>query len=165
MLPAGVVTGGQRPPLPDVEDPNVTQTNDQGAEPTAEQVADARAAYAAYGETTGGKNFRGEPMPDWDGLGETIQRAWVAAAATVRQRAAPIAGDGDHEQVCEWLRANGIDPDDVPADAQIDVQGERLTVDVVVRNAEGHTIAAGSGYNGVLRTKRTVPLVVPFPGW
>ncbi|MFI7608913.1 hypothetical protein ACIBTV_27885 [Micromonospora sp. NPDC049366] len=53
-----------------------------------QDAADARAAYAAYGETTGGKNFRGEPMPEWDGLGETIQRAWMAAAAAVRARAA-----------------------------------------------------------------------------
>lgn len=36
----------------------------------------ARAAYAAYGETTGHKNFRGDPMPDWADLGDTIQRAW-----------------------------------------------------------------------------------------
>ncbi len=40
----------------------------------------ARAMYAAYGETTGRKNFRGEPMPAWAELGETIQRAWLAAA-------------------------------------------------------------------------------------
>lgn len=54
--------------------------------PTVEEVADARAAYVAYGETTGGRNFRGEPMPAWDGLGDTIQRAWIAAAAAVRAR-------------------------------------------------------------------------------
>lgn len=52
---------------------------------TGQQVDDARAAYAAYGETTGHKNFRGEPMPEWEGLGDTIQRAWVNAAATVRR--------------------------------------------------------------------------------
>lgn len=57
----------------------------QQPEFTAQQLGDARAAYAAYGETTGHKNFRGEPMPGWDGLGDTIQRAWVNAAATVRR--------------------------------------------------------------------------------
>lgn len=40
----------------------------------------ARAGYAAYGETTGHKNYRGDPMPDWIDLGVTIQRAWLAAA-------------------------------------------------------------------------------------
>lgn len=46
----------------------------------------AQAAYAAYGEWTGGLNHRGEPMPRWDDLGETIRRAWVAAAGAVERR-------------------------------------------------------------------------------
>lgn len=48
-----------------------------------DQVALAKVAYRAYGETTGFKNFRGEPMPDWDDLGDTIQRAWISAAGAV----------------------------------------------------------------------------------
>ncbi len=40
----------------------------------------ARVAYHAYGETVGWKNFRGDPMPVWDDLGESIQAAWHAAA-------------------------------------------------------------------------------------
>jgi len=43
----------------------------------------ARRAYHAYGEVTGGKNYRGEPMPAWEDLGETIQAAWRAAVAAV----------------------------------------------------------------------------------
>jgi hypothetical protein len=64
----------------------VTGDSDQVAEHTDQQVTDARAAYAAYGEATGGLNFRGEPMPGWEGLGDTIQGAWIAAAAAVRHR-------------------------------------------------------------------------------
>ncbi|MFJ9114493.1 hypothetical protein ACIRJO_02975 [Streptomyces sp. NPDC102394] len=46
----------------------------------------AKAAYAAYGGATGGKNFRGEPMPEWEDLGPKIQTAWeVAAEAVARQ--------------------------------------------------------------------------------
>lgn len=45
-----------------------------------------KAAYAAYGEATGGKNFRGEPMPDWDDLGEKIQYAWIEAVRVVYDR-------------------------------------------------------------------------------
>ena len=43
----------------------------------------ARAAYAAYGQATGGLNYQGLPMPEWDDLGEPIQRAWVAAVTAI----------------------------------------------------------------------------------
>lgn len=43
----------------------------------------ARAAYAAYGEATGGLTHDGRPMPAWEDLGERIQRAWTAAARAV----------------------------------------------------------------------------------
>ena len=43
----------------------------------------AKIAYAAYGETTGFKNFQGNPMPAWEQLGEPIQKAWIAAAEAV----------------------------------------------------------------------------------
>jgi hypothetical protein len=42
----------------------------------------ARAAYSAYGESTGHKNYQGNPMPDFDDLGDAIQNAWRAAATT-----------------------------------------------------------------------------------
>jgi hypothetical protein len=44
----------------------------------------ARLAYVAYGASTGHKNFRGDPMPAWDDLGEAIQTAWAAAALAVQ---------------------------------------------------------------------------------
>lgn len=43
----------------------------------------ARRAYEAYGATTGGLNYQGLPMPEFDDLGETIQCAWTAAAMVV----------------------------------------------------------------------------------
>lgn len=43
----------------------------------------AKLAYQAYGESTGGKNFQGNPMPQWEDLGEKIQTAWVAATTAV----------------------------------------------------------------------------------
>ncbi len=45
----------------------------------------AQLAYAAYGAATGGRNFRGDPMPDWDDLGHAIQHAWIAAAGAVQR--------------------------------------------------------------------------------
>lgn len=48
-----------------------------------EPIRLARIAYDAYGRTTDHKNFRGEPMPEWENLGDRIQQAWVNAAAAV----------------------------------------------------------------------------------
>jgi len=43
----------------------------------------AKAAYAAYGEATGGRTYDGRLMPGWDDLGDTIQNAWAVAAHAV----------------------------------------------------------------------------------
>lgn len=43
----------------------------------------AQNAYAAYGQSTGGKNFRGEPMPTWEALPAAIQTAWRASVKAV----------------------------------------------------------------------------------
>jgi hypothetical protein len=46
----------------------------------------ARIAYTAYGKVTDWKNFRGEPMPEFDDLPEPIREAWAAAAEAIRER-------------------------------------------------------------------------------
>jgi hypothetical protein len=46
----------------------------------------ARIAYQAYGETTDFKNYQGYAMPEFDDLGETIQKAWDQAARRVEQQ-------------------------------------------------------------------------------
>ena len=56
--------------------------------PRATSTELARAAYAAYAEATDSKNYRGEPMPEWDELPVTIQNAWRLAAEAVRHRIA-----------------------------------------------------------------------------
>ena len=40
-------------------------------------------AYVAYGDSTGGVNFLGKPMPHWVELPETIKQAWRDATAAV----------------------------------------------------------------------------------
>jgi hypothetical protein len=67
-------------------------TAQQPGEHTDQQLADAHTLYGAYGATTGHKNFRGEPMPDWDGLGDTIQQAWVNSGAALRAKIEAEAG-------------------------------------------------------------------------
>lgn len=39
----------------------------------------ARSAYKAYSASTGNKNFRGDPMPEFDVLPDAIKTAWQAA--------------------------------------------------------------------------------------
>lgn len=56
------------------------------ATPAGDVEQAAQAAYRAYGEHTGGKNYRGEPMPAWEDLGDTIRGAWVAATTAVADR-------------------------------------------------------------------------------
>lgn len=61
----------------------------KGGELLDEQISDAYAgmpwseiaasAYRAYAASTGNKNFRGEPMPDFENLPEPIRIAWQAA--------------------------------------------------------------------------------------
>lgn len=43
----------------------------------------ARIAYAAYGDSTNYRTHDDRPMPDWDALGDRVQKAWTAAAGTL----------------------------------------------------------------------------------
>jgi len=45
--------------------------------------AEAKRAYKAYGASTGGKNFRGDPMPKWDELPGAIREAWRHTVGTI----------------------------------------------------------------------------------
>lgn len=47
---------------------------------TEAETARVRDAFAAYCETTGGLNVRGEEVPPWEDLGEQVQEAWRSAA-------------------------------------------------------------------------------------
>jgi hypothetical protein len=46
----------------------------------ASQLEIAKAAYLRYGQVTDFKNFRGDPMPNFEELNDTIKNAWIAAA-------------------------------------------------------------------------------------
>lgn len=55
----------------------------------------AQIAYRSYGNTTGNRNFLGQPMPTWNDLPHTIQLAWqnAVADAIVASAIAPPAID------------------------------------------------------------------------
>lgn len=40
----------------------------------------AKAAYLAYGAAVEFKSFHGEPLKEWDELGDRIQQAWIAVS-------------------------------------------------------------------------------------
>lgn len=81
----------------------------------------ARFLYAMYGWSAGWENYRGEPMPEWSALPETIREHWLVVAdasaelaratdkaAPALQAAATIAAgiladntDAGHEYVAE----------------------------------------------------------------
>lgn len=64
----------------------------------------AASAYAAYGHSTGNKNFRGEPMPSWDQLPAAIRTAWEAA---VRHASDVSQGQADIPEIwAGWVSAN-----------------------------------------------------------
>lgn len=52
-------------------------------------VSLGQAAYKAYGDQVGWKNFRGDPMPSWDDLTYEIQDGWISAALAVARLANP----------------------------------------------------------------------------
>jgi hypothetical protein len=65
-----------------------------------DQIVMAKLAYAAYGQTTDFKNYQGNPMPNWEDLGDTIQAAWMSAAnAVAGYLEGPPAADELHDRI------------------------------------------------------------------
>lgn len=98
--------------------------------PHAEYPDLAQGAYAAYGQSTGGRNFRGDPMPEWDDLPEAIRTAWQAAAQNV---------------VNTWATQEAADPIEY-GEIQISRHlGRGIVVDVAPEHAKAHyTILAAT---------------------
>lgn len=69
-----------------------------GASPGMAWQDTAKSAYRAYAASTGNKNFRGDPMPEFDALPQPIQTAWEAAVRQVGY--------------CLEVRMNGSPPDE-----------------------------------------------------
>jgi hypothetical protein len=74
-----------------------------------------------------------------------------------------IGSEEHREMLVRWVRENGLDPADIPADAKFDVTDDQITVEVVVRDADGSTQLDPRNPNQVLRVRRTVLLLVPYP--
>lgn len=75
---------------------------------------------------------------------------------------------GQREGLCEWLRANGIAPDDVPISAEISIEpftlgGDRaIRYTAYLRNAEGHKYH-DEDIGDAAQEERITPLVTDPP--
>ena len=57
----------------------------------------AKALYEAYAQVTDWKNFRGDPMPQFEALPDTIKAAWAAADDKSLARRMPPEALSDRE--------------------------------------------------------------------
>jgi hypothetical protein len=82
---------------------------------------------------------------------------------------APAKPSGDRRQaVCAWLEANGINPSDVPLDADMTISegtaGRFLCCEVFELSPAGHRMVDERGKNAAVTTV-AVPLQVEPPTW
>jgi hypothetical protein len=63
------------------------------------------------------------------------------------------------EAVCVWLRANGLNPNDIPAGACPSIADGQITVGTWVRGENGGLLMDPADPNYPLRRTVTVPLV------
>lgn len=70
-----------------------------------------------------------------------------------------LSDPADRERICEWLRANNLDPDQIAAHSPICVIGETLVVVYVVRDEAGNIRLDG---NLPMIREHAVPLIRPF---
>lgn len=76
----------------------------------------AASAYRAYAASTGNKNYRGEPMPEFESLPQAIQTAWEAAIRQVEICLRPNYGVIDeHKDEQRWA---GWIPPHIKADRE-----------------------------------------------
>ena len=67
---------------------------------------------------------------------------------------------GPVTEVAEWLRANGINPDDVPIEGPITIDdGQRIRYAALLRNETGHRYV-DPATGEAAREERTAPLKV-----
>lgn len=74
-----------------------------------------------------------------------------------------------HSQILHWLRANNIDPSDVPTESPVSIEpgngGHVIRYTAMLRNANGrkYLVDPDDPDKGVAHEERTVPLLMPLP--
>jgi hypothetical protein len=67
-----------------------------------------------------------------------------------------------YNHVLEWLRANGIKPENIPPDPTMTLDGDQLTTDVWMLGENGQRLVA-PGEDALQRTVATFAVTVPPP--
>jgi hypothetical protein len=81
----------------------------------------------------------------------------------VRSETLKLNVDGLRDQMCAWLRSNGIDPKDIPGDSRMSWTDGQLTTDVFLRNAAGKVQFDPAGKDEIARETRTFAASEPPP--
>jgi hypothetical protein len=81
----------------------------------------------------------------------------------VRTERIKLNVDGLRDQLCDWLRANGIDPKNVPWDARMSWVDGQLTTDMYLVDENGRKQFDPSDKNQLARETRTFPASEPPP--
>lgn len=108
-----------------------------------------------------------ETIRDEENRSHLKPAGWLHTDATPKTEPstiAPLTPDEQHrELLCAYLRHHGINPDQVPAgaDANIDLDRRTLTIEVLAPEL-GDDRHAWHGTNRTMRARRTVPLLVTF---
>lgn len=71
-------------------------------------------------------------------------------------------GNELHEHLVEWLKANGVNPHDVPTDAQMTYDGRELVTDLYVTTEDGKRLLA-PGRDELAVTTGTFTITVEPP--
>jgi hypothetical protein len=72
------------------------------------------------------------------------------------------AGASLRTLVCDWFRANGINPAHVPSEARASLVDGQVTLLMKVRGPNGHDVIDPSGFE-LLKETKTFPVAVPPP--
>lgn len=70
--------------------------------------------------------------------------------------------DQMRQRLCDWLRANDVDPNNIPEGAPLSFAGGRLTAEVFVRDAQGKLQRAFGG-DELRRETATFTMSTPPP--
>jgi len=74
----------------------------------------------------------------------------------------PRINSSTNQQVCDWLRANGVDPGRIPADPRASMTDGQLTLLSKVRGPHGGDLVSPDGLE-IMTETITVPVTVPPP--